>query len=938
MAFVDENEIFELAYGVCSNLIAKATGENINEIVEQTISDTVQRFMDMVSSSKDLENYLYSRVSREKDEEEASVLLGEDAEQSTWWKEYREKNIQKLNFWDRYNDYLFKVKHWEKSSIKKSVDNTTDILLNSISNPLGGASEKRAMVVGYVQSGKTANYIGLINKAIDAGYKYIIVLAGLHNNLRSQTQARIDEEVLGYETDSQERQKQRDRSEKNKIGVGKIYNAGFVQTLTFRDENGDFTKTKSGFTLSPDNPTIIVTKKIKSTLENLIGNIESNNSISTDEQGRFYMKAKYPLLLIDDEADQASVNTGYEYDENGNVEDEYNVKTINKLIRNLFNHFECKSYVGYTATPYANIFIPNDLQFANEDLGNDLFPADCIIGLPKPYFYIGANEFFGYGDNNKEISQMPLRRKVLETNFIDTRAKTVGELPDSLKQAIKSFLITVAVRNCRGEKNKPNTMLIHVTRLKYLQDGVEKKVKDYFNDQLQNMIIDEDRETKQELYDLYIKDFIPTSKTMNIEFPKFMFDVDDIGFEDVYTEIVRLMSDEKVVVNTINGNSKDVLAYKTHENKEYNVIVIGGDKFSRGLTLEGLSVSYFTREAKYYDTLMQMGRWFGFRPRYADLCRLYVTDDIYRWFARIAFATDNLMDQIRYCCEEESSPEKFGFRIATHPEIKISNPQKIKTGMIQKLDFGNTTTIMRDIDVDIKQYQHNYDAVCSLIESCGNVISSEVHFRNLNRKAVGNHWFLEHVPGTRIAQFMREFHTSKYANKVAGVNIASYIELQLEDNFLIDWTVAFVNVGIEENGLKIGNLKLGKGITRYVDYYESRKVCSVKMLKSNDHELFHLSATEYDEALRIRKEEKEKGKKGASAKIREKIDNKKGLLIIYPIDFTDDKAETKNFKIGDGNHKPPFGLVMVFPKGNGKAVSFHLNPIATKEDNYVLFD
>ena len=239
----------------------------------------------------------------------------------------------------------------------KSIGNPTDMLLNAIADPnRGDAQEKRAMVVGYVQSGKTANYIGLINKALDAGYKYIIVLAGIHNNLRSQTQSRIDEEVLGYETSSEARQKQRERAEKNRIGVGKLYNAGFVQTLTFRDESGDFSKKNSSWDTHPDVPTIIVTKKIKSTLTNLIENIESKQVIKKNDNGHLVMPAKYPLLLIDDEADQASVNTGYDYDDEGNIIDEYEVKTINRLIRKLLNHFECKSYVGYTATPYANIF------------------------------------------------------------------------------------------------------------------------------------------------------------------------------------------------------------------------------------------------------------------------------------------------------------------------------------------------------------------------------------------------------------------------------------------------------------------------------------------------------------------------------------------------------------------------------------------------------
>lgn len=150
-------------------------------------------------------------------------------------------------------------------------------------------------------------------------------------------------------------------------------------------------------------------------------------------------------------------------------------------------------------------------------------------------------------------------------------------------------------------------------------------------------------------------DYVPTTNSMINDFRRYMEGAENFSLDEVYQEILRLMNDEKIRINVINGNSKDSLAYKEHEGEEYNVIAIGGDKFSRGLTLEGLSISYFTRESKYYDTLMQMGRWFGFRPKYADLCRVFVTEDIYRWFARIAFATDNLRDQISYMCDEKLS-------------------------------------------------------------------------------------------------------------------------------------------------------------------------------------------------------------------------------------------------------------------------------------------
>ena len=944
MGFKDKNDInmYEIAYMFCDREIRMNSSDKLNQSIDNAIKETLLKFGDKVKDSEDLKEYLYSRVSREREEDEPVVLLGEEAGNETWWIDYRNEHKDSLIFWDRYYKYLYEEKNWERSAIKKSIDNTTDILLNSIANPLKSvAQEKRAMVVGYVQSGKTANYIGLINKALNVGYKYIIVLAGMHNNLRSQTQSRIDEEVLGYETDSEARQKQRECAEKNKIGVGKLCDAGFVQTLTFRDEKGDFSKKRSGIITSPDIATIVVTKKVKSTLENLIENIKSNTEVSIDENHNFYMKAKYPLLLIDDEADQASVNTGYDYTDDGKVIDEYDVKTINKLIRKLFKLFENRSYVGYTATPYANIFIPNDISIATEEFGNDLFPADCIISLPKPYRYIGANEFFGYGDT-ESIKPMPLIRRISESNFVDSKNRIVGKLPDSLKKAIKCFLISTAMRNCRGEKNKPNTMLIHVTRMKNMQRELVRKLKDYLFDELQPMIIDGDAETKQEIYELIRMDYLITTKQMHSDFSRYMEGVDEVDVDDIFAEIVRLMDDEKIRVNVINGDSRDSLAYKEHENEEYNVIAIGGDKFSRGLTLEGLSISYFTRDSKYYDTLMQMGRWFGFRPKYADLCRVFITDDIYRRFARIAFATDDLRDQIMYMCEENAKPKDFGLRVATHPELKISSPRKVKSGVMQKLDFSNTLTVTRDIDVDIEQYEDNFNSIYRLFSTASKIYSSKDHFDNLGRKSDNNHLFLENVPSYKIIEFFRTFKTSKYASKVNGNNIAAYINEQNKDGYLVEWTVCLINTGKDKPGFEIAGHKIKNGITRHgensVVPLKNGEVCSVHMLKSKGHEYFALDRAKYEEALRIEKTS-DKGKESTiAANIRSKMDRTKGLLLIYPIDHHDEDSTTKYFKIDDGRHKPPFGLVVVFPKGNGKSISYQVNSIALKENGYDIFD
>ena len=534
---------------------------------------------------------------------------------------------------------------------------------------------------------------------------------------------------------------------------------------------------------------------------------------------------------------------------------------------------------------------------------------------------------------------MPLVKKIKDEDFIDTKNKTVGELPNSLKEAMMYFLIAIAIRNCRGEKYKPNTMLIHVARIKNMHKQLERKVSEYFLDELQPMIIDGDTETKEKIYSLINEEYYPVSEKMRTSFSRYMDGADDIDADEIYQEIVRLMNEERVKINVINGDSKDVLSYKDHENEEYNVIAIGGDKFSRGLTLEGLSISYFTRESKYYDTLMQMGRWFGFRPKYADLCRVFITDNIYRWFARIAFATDNLRDQITYMCDEKAKPKEFGLRVATHPELKISSPKKVKSGVVQQLDFSATLTVTRDIDVDIELYDTNYRAVDHLFRYAEKIIDSETHFKKLGRVSNNDHLFLENVNSTRIIEFFRSFKTSKRARKVNGNNIAAYIEDQNKDGLLTNWTVCLINVGNREPGFEIAGHNIRNGITRHgensVVLLPTGDACSVHMLKSKDQEYCDLTQTEYDEVKAI--EDKGSEKTIAEHIRATKLNPKKGLLLIYPIDHMD-AGETRHFKIGDGDHNPPFGLVVVFPKGNGKSISYQMNPVAMKGDPYDFFD
>ena len=637
-----EISLYKSGYGFCEKLV-KEEHMDIATAVEQT----AEKFsgLNLISDIECFKHFLFSEVTAYT--EPSIGVINPDLEDKTWWDELKREPSFKSEYWSRYYDYLVNKPAWSISAVE-DINSSTDEIMNALANPKQGtAAERMGMVFGYVQSGKTAHYIGMINKAYDAGYRIVIVLSGIHNSLRSQTQSRIDEEVLGYET-SLEYIGDMTR-ERNVIGVGVgPHNQveTVVQSITTRDEKGDVNKKTEGVSMMP--PFMIVTKKNASVLRRILRFFRKNHCAEIiDEKKR--IPAKYPALIIDDEADQASINTNESYDEHGNVLDDYNPTTINGLIRELLGIFECRSYIGYTATPFANIFIPPHID--DEKYGTDLFPRDFIYRSPRADQYVGAREFFGLG-NDEDIPTMPLYRKIVDgASYLGKGTKStdeVGELPKELKLAVKYFLLSTALRNCRGQSNKPNTMLVHIVRFVGQQNKVKRKVQKYFDEEIANFVRMNAPGIEDEFKSIWENDYIPTTSKMRIQFSKYMSECNDVSWDCIWTEIKRLIADKEISVYSVNGKSEDVLLYKSHEGKPFNVIVIGGDKLSRGLTLEGLTVSYFTRSSNTYDTLMQMGRWFGFRPGYLDACRLFTTSTLYASFSHISMATEDLAAQFDF--------------------------------------------------------------------------------------------------------------------------------------------------------------------------------------------------------------------------------------------------------------------------------------------------
>ncbi|MGD9714121.1 MAG: Z1 domain-containing protein, partial [Thermomicrobiales bacterium] len=361
-------------------------------------------------------------------------------------------------FWNRYLRYLQEETRLPPLVLER-LDSTTQRILAKLEDPARPAPwDRRGMVVGQVQSGKTGNYTGLICRAVDAGYRLVIVLAGMHNSLRSQTQLRLDEGFLGLDTQLRQMADSDDGFSTAALGVGRLIGEPRLSaaSLTTSAERGDFrlARAQSGSIIPGDFPVLVVAKKNSGILDNLRDWLLNVSGVGDPRRVR-----DYPVLVIDDEADNASINTKAPGDEPAKV---------NQAIRTLLHSFDRKAYVGYTATPYANIYI--DPAADHEDLGPDLFPRSFIEYLRPPTNYFGPTRLFGSDDE----PPLPLYRDVSDAEaWIPDRHKNghrPGPLPETVRKAIRAFVLARAARMARGETRAHNSMLIHVTRFNSVQD------------------------------------------------------------------------------------------------------------------------------------------------------------------------------------------------------------------------------------------------------------------------------------------------------------------------------------------------------------------------------------------------------------------------------------------------------------------------------------
>ena len=827
------------------------------------------------------------------------------------------------NFWNRYRDYMQVEKNFSNTVINQ-LDRLTDRTLDGLFDPtINAAISKYGLVVGQVQSGKTSNYTGLICKAADAGYKLIIVLAGVHNNLRSQTQLRLDEGFLGFDT-----QHQRAFDLNNLwIGVGRIEQNSVAHSLTSSLDKGDFTSGAAnslGINFNTNEPIIAIVKKNSRVLERLLNWLTAQ---SVEIDGRRVIRNK-SLLLIDDEADNASINTNPEND---------TATKINSLVRSIIRLFDKSGYVGYTATPFANIFIP-----IAED---GLFPRDFIINLPAPSNYIGPDKVFGFQlveDNTTSDTVLPIVRRIDDYHhFIPNGHKNnhalPGDVPDSLKLAIKSFVLTCAIRRLRGQINVHNSMLVHVSRYVNMQRQIKDVVEavfDFYRRGIEMNIPEIIEEFRQvfEVYSETYKSFTTTSELI-INSPLNEIDpyIQVHGWQDVLLHLNEAAS--RIQVKEINGGSADALNYFDHRNG-LSVIAIGGDKLSRGLTLEGLSVSYYLRASRMYDTLMQMGRWFGYRPGYVDLCRLFTSRELNEWFCHIALASEELRNEFDYMSDiAGSTPEQYALRVRTHPGVlQISASNKIRRAVTVDISWAGRL-------VESYEFQKNPDVIHS------NLIAATDFIRSLegNPQSVRDNYLWVDIPAQNVRQFLQRFRLSESLKAADPANLLRFIDVQLVNNELTSWRVAVVSKRATTKRLQIDKNGSILDVGFYVRNYDERNSNSELYYLRKSHiispkdELIDLTDAEIATGLdRTRHLWQRKNKEGEPTYpngeiIRNEIRHpQRPLLLIYFLD-------PEGAGLPDGS-EPIVGYAISFPASRfnasvSYAVHEQLLSLFNQEDN-----
>lgn len=666
--------------------------------------------------------------------------------------------VWRSNEKSNWNNYKLALEADGKEKLVSQLDADTFAILDSCYNPkTKGQWERRGLVYGHVQSGKTANYIGLANKAFDVGYKIVIIFTGMTEDLRKQTQDRVNYGIIGKNEHSE------------KYGIGKLtsHKSDSIKGATniFLDLNSKNVQTLIT-NLSLDQNIVFVVKKNVSVLNSLIKWLNKKSITQNQNQ---YKILDTPFLIIDDEADNASIQSlskkEYQLEQDAleikEIEDidetdltleqlkiledakKKTIKAINRNIRICLSLIAQKSFVAYTATPYAVISqrsegIEKEWKIENVnyviDENSDLFPEHFIIPLEPSPKYMGIEKIFG----SERVKGLPVIVTIPEQdklNFPIGRNSfyTFETIPESLEDAIIHFIVAIFVRESRSQKQH-NTMLVHtshqVDKIDYLAHKIENFllvfkdriktnsiVKSKFREHLEIIRSNSKNRLFENHFDLNLEKYSVPATITN---------------EHIYSII------DKIALVSYHSKDKDPsLKHFNHKLIYPNLerdpdetrvfIVVGGNRISRGFTLEGLSTSYFVRESGTQDTLYQMGRWFGFRIGYEDTIMICLPNDQIAWYRDILNLELELRDDLAQMNEREMTPSMWEIKMVNsksfeslNKKLKLCDENKLRNTKKKKLSFGGTNQMTKHFKRNNKIQESNLKLTRKFIDHLAN--------------------------------------------------------------------------------------------------------------------------------------------------------------------------------------------------------------------------
>ena len=743
----------------------------------------------------------------------ADTLRSRDSEHQVGWYLANENDGY---FWNRFRTYL--NKKWSVPVVDR-LHKTTDDIMDDLGDPKSEAPfQRRGLLLGDVQSGKTATYTAICNKAADAGYRVIIVLAGMMENLRIQTQERLDAEFVGLDS-KYTLDKKADSSMRNKpVGVGLVPPFNVDRRITrFTSVSTDFKASvikSNGLNLQDLKGTaLFVVKKNKSVLNNLYAWLTKDEDV-----------LNLPLLLIDDEADNASVNTSSE---------EHNPTAINAAINKILRAFKQATYLGITATPFANIFIDPDID--DDGAAKDLFPRHFLTLLPSPDNYIGADKIFGNGSEDDwdvrtsgqyESSLIPILNDEQAHFFYFKHKKDIADsltdLPPSMMESIRYFVIATAISDIRYDTKEHRSMMINVSRFTAVQNATADLVEEYVH---------------QLASDIENYHALPMEQALKIGNIARLFETwEKYGLENVagktWDNVFKnhlCKAVKRIEVRSVNqDNGAKSLDYYNYKNIGMRVIAVGGNSLSRGLTLEGLTVSYFYRNTMMYDTLLQMGRWFGYRSNYDDLFKIWIGEDAIGWYPYITDAFNELKGELRRMARQNLTPEEFGLKVRQDPgSLIVTARNKMRTGTIVTVPVTvsgrmiETPRLWRDPSIIVA----NNDLCTEMIDRI-NSISGVV--RAYDEYVHAHIW--KNVPKAEIVDLVSRYKSHPWNLNFQATALSEFID---SEDGLEYWDVAIPMGSVEEEK----TMRLSDGTVLKL-HGEARKISKDstvdKMLRVNE--------------------------------------------------------------------------------------------------------